>query len=196
MEPIVRPLELKDDLKQVARLVYETDDYIFPYLFDRDIAAAEKVISAMIGRDTIYHYKNIVIALLEDKIAGIVVLQKTPIRINSDEMRACFLDTGLNLGAHFERVLREYYEPLQDEPEGVYIANVCVDKAFRRMGVARKMLKAVLNDRESYHLETVKGNAAALRLYQSLGFETVDEYMGFDTPCYRMKRTKQPPASH
>ena len=187
---ICRPLNLKDDLKQVARLIYYTDDYVFPHLYDNDISAAEKVIPKMIQRDTIYNFKNIFVALSDNKIAGIVVFQRTPIRMNLNEMCSCFLDSGIIVGERFAKVYNEYYKLLDEEPEGIYIANVCVDKLYRRMGIAKKMLESLLSDKETYHLETVKANTGALHLYQSLGFEIEYEYSGFtEVPCYRMKRT-------
>ena len=188
-EIICRPLNLKDDLKQVARLIYFTDDYVFPHLYNNDINVATAVIPNMIKRDTIYNYKNITVAVCDDKIAGIVVCKKSPIKMNLNEMCGCFLDSGVVLDERFAKVYNEYYKLLDDEPNGIYIANVCVDKLYRRMGIAKKLLTFVLKDNETYNLESVKANAAAVNLYLSLGFQIEAEYPGFTgVPCYRMKR--------
>ena len=186
---LCRPLNLQDDLRQVARLVYYTDDYVFPYLYDNDIAVCEKVVPNMIRGNTIYNYKNIRVAVCDDKIVGIVVYQRTPIKVGMDEMCRCFFDAGVAVGSRFAKVYNEYYKLLNDEPEGIYIANVCVDKRYRGMGVAKQMLGTFLSDDETYHLETVKANLGALHLYQGLGFQIDCEYAGFtDVPCYRMSR--------
>lgn len=189
---LCRPLALNDDLRQVARLIYYTDDYIFPFMFNGNLTAAEKVLANMIRRDTIYNYKNISVALSDDKIVGIVVSQRTPLNITPNEMCDCFIESGIILDERFAKVYNEYYKLLNDEPEGIYIANVCVDKLYRGLGVATKMLETLLKKDETYHLESVKANVNALRLYQKAGFEIDYEYPGFTgVPCYRMTRPKQ-----
>ena len=187
-----RQLNLYDDLEQVARLIYYTDDYIFPYLYRGKIDVAAKVISNMIRRNTIYNYKNILVALDGERIVGIVVSQKTPITMDLNVMCGCFVDAGVVVDDSFAKVYNEYYKLLENEPEGVYIANVCVDKLYRGMGIAQRMLKTLLTQDETYYLETVKANVGALALYQKLGFEIQYEYGGFtDVPCYRMKRAQK-----
>ena len=183
-----RRLNTEDDLSAVARLIYYTDDYIFPYLYREKLDVAQKVITNMIKRNTIYNYKNILVALDGERIVGIVVSQATPITIDLNEMCGCFVDAGVILDDRFAKVYNEYYKLLEDEPSGVYIANVCVDKLYRGMGIAQKMLGNVLKN-ATYYLETVKANEAAVRLYLNLGFEIMYEYPGFtDVPCYRMMR--------
>ena len=58
------------------------------------------------------------------------------------------------------------------------IPNVAVDRRFRRRGIARAMLGELLRQGEargvsSFFLEVRQGNAAALGLYEGLGFEAV-----------------------
>ena len=55
---LTRKLTLKDDLTQVGRLIYLTDPYIFPYLFDSDIEAAARVFAEMVKGDTIYNVET------------------------------------------------------------------------------------------------------------------------------------------
>ncbi len=188
---IVRALSLEDDLIQVARLIYDTDEYIFPYLYESDLQKAERVIVKMIQRDTIYNYRNITVATLDEKIVGLIVAKETPIFVDAGEMIRCFIDSNEIVGERFTKTFNEYYKLFEDEPEGVYIANVCVDKTCRGEGIGKKLLAAFLqkNPTKTYHLETVKENIAALKVYQACGFEITKEYLGFmDVPCYRMMR--------
>ena len=61
--------------------------------------------------------------------------------------------------------------------------------AFRGRGIAKALLGGFLRDGETYHLEAVQQNAAAVRLYEALGFRVTGEYEGFGgVPCYRMTR--------
>jgi ribosomal protein S18 acetylase RimI-like enzyme len=76
-----------------------------------------------------------------------------------------------------------------------YIGNVAVDPAFRRMGVARAIMKFLLAraaDAPSIELVTHPDNDGALRLYTSLGFsigETVANYFGDGQPRVKMSRS-------
>ena len=186
----VRPLHLTDDLSRVAKLIYDTDIYIFPYLYQKNEELAKSVIIKMIEGDTIYNYKNINAAFLNGEIVGIVVALRAPFKVSLSEMLKAFIDVEATIGERFLKVYNEYYKLLEDEPEGIYIANVCVWKEYRRQGIARILLEQLLSDDERYNLETVKANEAALRLYTGLGFEIEYEYLGFsDVPCYRMKKT-------
>ena len=141
---IMRALSLEDDLAQAARLIYDTDEYIFPYLYEGDIQKAERVIVKMIQRETIYNYRNITIATLEDRIVGIIVANETPIHIDAREMIRCFIDANEMVGERFTKTFNEYYKFFEDEPAGVYIANVCVDKTCRGKGIGKKLLMAFL----------------------------------------------------
>lgn len=186
---LTRKLTLKDDLTQVGRLIYLTDPYIFPYLFDSDIDAAARVFAEMVKGDTIYNVENITAAFVGDTVAGILVSSATPLVVSSSEMMDAYMRAGEIVDEKFAKVFREYYALLENEPDGIYIANVSVDPKFRRRGVADALLTAVLRQGELYRLETVKANGAAYGLYEKHGFVVECEYPGFtDVPCLRMVR--------
>ena len=189
---IVRKLNAKDDFRAVAELIYYTDDYIFPYLYNNDIEKAVSVIGEMIVSDTIYNYKNITAAVLDEKIVGIVVAVRKPFSVDLAEMADCFLKAGAIIDERFTKVYNEYYKLLDGTSEGVYIANVCVNRNYRGNGIAKKMLKAVLSDDCRYELETVKANKPACAAYTAMGFRVDYEYPGFTAvPCYKMSREKR-----
>ncbi len=145
----------------------------------------------MIRRDTIYNYGNITVALAAGKIVGIVVMKESPVKVSYDEMVRSFEAANVVHDERFERVFNEYWGLLQKEPEGFYIANVCVDPEVRHRGVARALLSFLLEDDKTYNLETVVANVNAFKLYQSLGFVVDYQYPGFTgVPCYRMHRMK------
>lgn len=185
----IRKLRSGDDLKQVARLIYYTDGYIFPYLFGGKISAAEEVLSQMIQRDTIYNKKSITVACSGGDIAAILIMHKAPVTINAEQMIASFIAANQIVDERFTKVYNEYYKLLQNEPQGVYIANVCVDKCYRGYGLAYHILQKTLKDDVAYNLETVKANLPALNTYLKAGFVIDYEYPGFTgVPCYRMHR--------
>jgi len=71
------------------------------------------------------------------------------------------------------------YMRQRDEPEW-FIANVTVLPAYRRRGIARKLVEATLEELHNRKakvafLDVVAGNAPAVNLYQEMGFETFTE---------------------
>ncbi len=186
---VIRRLSLTDNHDKVADLIYHTDKYIFPYMFNGDIELAKKILVRMIKRDTIYNYRNIYVAECDGEILGIMISMPTPISVDLQEMMSAYFDVEAVVDEKFKRVFEEYYKPLENEPPDIYIANICVDSRYRGMKIASKMLKTMLRDDKNYHLETVKANEHAFKLYKQMGFEVDYEYPGFtDVPCYRMTR--------
>lgn len=187
---VVRKMALTDDLRAVAGCIYDTDPYIFPYLYDGNEELGKDVVINMIKGDTLYNYRNVTVAELDGKIVGIIVALRAPFKVSMPEMVNAFINAGAVVDGRFSKVFNEYYKLMEDEPDGIYIANVCVAKEYRSRGIAKKMLQAFLSPDETYNLETVKANESAFRLYTGLGFELECEYLGFtDVPCYRMKKT-------
>lgn len=188
--PTIRKLTLEDDLDQVAKLIYETDPYIYPYLFNDNKEEGIKVLKQTIINDTIYNYKNIDVAVFEGQIVGMVVSKKTPIKISLEELANSFILAGAIIDDKFKKVFQEYYMPMENEPSGVYIANVCIDERYYRCSISKYMLEKIIKEDETYHLEVIIANEVAVHLYKNLGFEVEYEYPGFlDVPCYRMKKT-------
>ena len=67
-----------------------------------------------------------------------------------------------------------------------YIANVAVDQAFRRQGLATALLQALLEEARAHKLSFVtlevrKGNLAAISFYRKLGFQEVGRRKRFYT---------------
>lgn len=185
----IRRLTTADDLKSVARLIYCSDDYIYPYLFDNDIQVAERVLVNMITGATLYNYKDIYVALSSGEIIAMMIVKTAPLKIDHEEIIKCFVAASVPVGARFARVFNEYFKLLEDEPPDIYIANIAVDKLFRGMGVGRSLMQSVLDSARSYHLEVVQANTNAVKLYKKLGFKIDCKYPGFTgVPCYRMTR--------
>lgn len=185
----IRSLRKDDDLKKVADLIYSSDNYIYPYLFDNDISVAERVLVNMMLDDTIYNYKNIRIALSSGQIIAMIITKKTPFKVSHETMINCFIKAHVPVGERFAKVFNGYFKLLADELPDVYIANLAVDKIYRGIGVGRKLMQSIFEDHFTYHLEVVKANVSAVALYQKLGFDIDCEYPGFtDIPCYRMTR--------
>lgn len=188
----VRRLSQSDDFSQVARLIYETDNYVFPHFFKDSKSTAMAILPYMIETDTIYNMNNIYVAELEGQIIGIMVINESPLKINIGAYVDAFERAGAMIDADFERVLKEYFLPLENESEGYFIPSFCIDKLFRGHGVGGTLLECVLeglDPSKDIYLDCLSENRGALAIYTAHGFEKLLEYSGFTgLPYYKMIR--------
>ena len=187
---IIRGLKENDDYLQVAKLIYLTDPYIYPYWF-RDIDEGKRVIAEMIRLPTLYRQENITVAVTPDGfIAGATVSAECPFNEDEADIRRAFVMADVEIDEErTHRIYLDYYNKMGDAEDGHYIANVATDPDYRGRGIAAAMLSIITADKPLSTLECVVKNAGSLRLYQRLGFKIDFEYPGvFDVPCYRMSR--------
>lgn len=183
----VRPLEAGDDVDQVARLIYLTDPYIFPGWFD-SMEEGVRVIRQMIDLPTLYHRENITVAATpEGLVAGILVSRQAPFAEDIRPIQTAFHLAGIKYDQRSEHVFQAYYAGMGRAEDGCYIANVSVDQAFRKRGIAVAMMNHVLSEQEHCTLDCVAADIGTQRLYQRLGFQILSEYPGvYDVPRYKM----------
>ena len=183
----IRRLSDGDDLGTVAELIYEADNFVFPYLFNGNKALAQQVLMSMMHLDTVYKKENIYVALMGEQIVGVMVVPETPIKIDVATYALAFESAGAMLDESFERVMREYYFPLENEGKGYFIANLCVGEMWRGQGIAGMLLTHVmsmLDSKKDIYLECISTNSSAISIYHTYGFETLFEYAGFTTKTY------------
>ena len=106
------------------------------------------------------------------------------------ELERAYYSLPWSAHAFLDALDRDYYLFLKAEADGVFagycgcmrsfetgeITNVTVRKAYRRRGIARRMLLALMElgrreGIERYTLELRRSNEGAIALYHSLGFE-------------------------
>ena len=178
----VRKLSASDDLSTAANLIYETDNYVFPYFFNESKALAKAILPKMMQGDTIYNLNNIYVALYEGQIIGIMVVNEAPISISLSAYIEAYEEAGAMIDEGFERVYKEYFLPMEQEPEGYYIPNICIDPSFRGQGIGGALLEAVLSEIDTskdVYLNCLSDNEVALAVYEAHGFERLVEYSGF-----------------
>lgn len=183
----IRPIKDDDDLNQVAKLIYLTDQYIYPYWFD-NIEQAARVIVEMISLPTLYNKKNILAAVTKDNyIAGIIVSKQAPFAESFENIKLAFKLAGEEIDERSHEMFEAYYKKMGSTEDAYYIANVSVDPLYRKRGIAAALVENVLSNGQDCSLECVVKNAGAVRLYQRMGFEIAYEYPGVhDVPCYKM----------
>lgn len=188
----VRPMQASDDAEVVAKLIYLSDVFIYPTWFD-SIEDGVKVISRMIDLHTLYNRKNILLAVnSEDKIVGALVGTEDPIDETEDAIRQAFALAGVKSDERTHYIFKNYYGKMTNEKGEFYVANITVDPDFRHQGIGATLLHEAVKDKKYSHLECVKENIGAWRVYQRLGFSIIEEYPGvYDVPCYNMVRKEE-----
>lgn len=187
-EITVRPLKPDDDFDKVARLIYLSDKYIYPYWFDC-IEDGINVIKEMISLPTLYNIDNIRIAEYNGIIVGAVVAQDLPVVEHESDIELAFRKANVPTDFRTHKIFLDYYAKMNNDDRGFYVANLAVDADYRHRGIAATLLYETVKDKQTSHLECVKENVGAWRVYQRLGFSIIEEYPGvFDVPCYKMVR--------
>lgn len=185
----VRPMTEADDSLKVARLIYLSDIYIYPYWFD-SIDDGEKVIEKMIELPTIYNRNNILLAIAKNgDIASALVGCNCPFEEEKENILKAFESAGVTSDKRTDYIFENYYAKMSEDPKGYYVSNITVDPDYRHRGIGTTLLQEAVKDKPLSHLECVKENIGAWRVYQRLGFAITEEYPGvFDVPCYKMIR--------
>lgn len=180
----VRPLTLDDDLKVVARLIYMTDIYIYPAWF-RDYDEALALLPNVIKRETLYNYKNIIIALDDDKIAGYTCFMDKYPQNNYEEMLKAYTDSNIQPSDGFYDVNEGYFKEMDFNFNGRYLLCCAVLPEYQRRGIASKMLN-YFGDL-TLQLAAVKDNYGAIKVYEKNGFKYMYDYLGYSNiPCIEM----------
>jgi ribosomal protein S18 acetylase RimI-like enzyme len=178
----VRKLTASDDLSAVSNLIYETDNYVFPYFFNESKALAKAILPKMMENDTIYNINNIYVALYDEQIIGVMVLNEAPMTINLGAYLDAYEQAGVMIDEGFEKVYKEYFLPMEEAPSGYYIPNICIDPMFRGQGIGGALLETALGEVDTskdVYLDCLSDNEVALNVYESHGFEKLVEYSGW-----------------
>ena len=188
---VVRPMTDRDDKSQIAKLIYWSDDYIYPNWFTT-MEEGQRVLAEMMSLPTIYNKKNITVAVTRDGfVAGALVTCDSPFCEEEKYLYEAFAAAGVAADERTHRIYLDYYAKMGEE-HGHYFANLAVDPDFRGRGIGTALMSYVLAAHPNAYLECVQSNAGAWRIYQRLGFEIVQEYPGvFDVPCYKMIRKEE-----
>lgn len=179
MDLVIRQAKKDDDFSQIAKLIYLSDVYIFPYWFE-SMEVGVKILTDMMGEeDTMFSYKHCLVAEIDNQIVGVINYFDWHSDISNDY-------TKWNNTKEFEFVLRKHLRPLDKYQKGdvVYLAYLAVLPEYRRKNIATKMLKKIFSmyDKVEFTLYCVKDNMPAFNLYIKNGFEYKGDNIGFNAP--------------
>lgn len=186
----IRVAKKSDNLNQVAQLIYETDNYIYPAMSENKEQTI-KILIEMIKSNTIYNYNNCIIAIQDSQIVGLIVVLK-PANSTSN------YDKWLNSNKMCKHVIENYILKCEEnlQHNQISIICVCVKTEYRRQKIATQMLYYLFNmfPNQHFQLDTLKTNLAAINLYKSVGFQIEEEHKGYNRfyqrkpICYNMKK--------
>ena len=169
------------DLLTVARLIYDTDPYIYPAMCSA--AEAEKIFPCLLstGTDSMFCKRNLFVARLGGIIVGVILWHSGSLVWDQQTFIEVCNSQNLSIAPTFEQVAREYLSTYDQPTADVSVINVCVESVVRGKGIGTAMLAAFIarHESESMELVTLTENTIAIGLYKRSGFEIQREEDGF-----------------
>ncbi len=176
---IVRKATLDDDFERMAELIYETDDYIYPYWFNDDREKCKKELSKLMKEDDFFfNYKSMYIAVDKNtnEIVGLTcfVTPETNLEYDYEPLR--------EKNERYKFIIDEYIYALINEIRDYnapYISNVAVYHSQRGKRIGSIMLNAIMSEKKKEYrkilLDVLADNPSAIKLYENLGFRKTSD---------------------
>ena len=182
---IIRKATTSDNLKEIAELIYKTDDYIYPYWFGSLEQCLVEFPMLLVEEKFFFNINNLYIAIdrNNNKIVGLVCIvdKSKDFDYDYNELR--------NYNERYRFTIDNYIMGLIDEvkkSDFAYISNVCVHQDYRGKKIGNKIVSYVVEVYakkcfDEIVLDVIADNEGAVRLYQKLGFEQFTEiFAGFN----------------
>lgn len=183
----IRKATSEDNLKEIAELIYYTDEYIYPYWFENLENCLNNLPDLLVQEKFFFNVNNLYLAIdgRNNKVVGLI----------------CIIDKNTNLDYDYAN-LRKYNERycftvdnyiknlIKEVKQSTfaYISNVCVHKDYRGRHIGNMLVSHVINiyTDKCYNelvLDVLAKNPGAIKLYENLGFEKFTEiFKGFNKP--------------
>ena len=186
---VYRKAQKSDSIREIAKLLYLTDPYIYPAASPSFEGIWCEVIKGCLEDEQDFYYQNnLYVAECEGRIVGVIAAVQ-----NGKAYR--FAEFAPK-SAVAQEVWEGYYTPLAEEClllSGQTVVNFCTDPAYRAKGIGKGLFAYYLSlfQGETIYLDVLADNNAAIGLYQSFGFQIVKGYKGFGgggvgVDCYHM----------
>lgn len=195
-----------EQYKAVSTLVYETDPYIYPALFESNLTpleAANKILPSVFrhGDDGMFCKENLYVYMSGEDIVGLILWNKGPMKWNPSLFFMVAQNSGVQLveenviAVSKDYVDDKYSEDTRLAEQGISLINICVDGRMRGQGIGRRMMTDFIMEHPNEPMElcVLADNASAIKLYENMGFKIVNEAPGFSLTeqkpkVYDMKR--------
>ena len=174
-----------DDMFQIAKLIYQTDQYIYPFWFKKNIDKGINYFADRMKKDGFFfNYNNIYIAYDKDtnKIIGAICAVDKSVNLDYDYTE------DMKIDSNYEFTIKNYILGLIEEVKDndfIYISNVCVNPNYRGKKIGTRILGHYITQMEKagwdvFALDCLLHNLRAKNLYHSFGFKEMKEIVGFD----------------
>ena len=182
---ILRRARHNDNMEEIAKLVYQTDPYIYPYWFHDDIDEAVKVLVPLLQEPGfIFYYENVYVAFDKgsNRIVGIVsaIDPTTDLEFDYSNLESVDDNYSFTINRYIKEMIKEV-----KEKKYMYLTNVCVDVEYRSNRIWSRLLRYFIEQMheagfDEIGFDCLMHNLRAKNLYHSLGFKEVSEGIGFD----------------
>ena len=174
-----------DNMLQIARLLYQTDPYIYPFWFKGNInEGANYFASRMKKEGFFFNYNNIYIAYDKDNndILGVICAVDNTVNLDYDYTE------DIKINNNYAFTIKNYILGLIEEVKNnkyIYISNICVNPDYRSKKIGTRILGHYITQMEKagwevFALDCLLHNLRAKNLYHSFGFKEMKEITGFD----------------
>jgi len=181
-----RRAKKEDNIEEIAKLIYDTDPYIYPYWFENDENKCVEFIKKHYHNEGfIFNYNNLYVAYdtTIDKIVGLICAIDKSVNLEYD------YESILKINTHYEKTIKKYIKAVLDEVKEfdettISIPNVCIDKHLRGKNIGTKLLGYFISQMEKagyekFALDCLLHNLQAKNLYHGLGFREMKLISGF-----------------
>lgn len=176
----------KQKLSEIAGLIYDTDPYIYPAMFQTRERALEIIPQMIAANDAMFCEDNLYVAKNSEKIVGIILWHRGPLNWSADTYFACGGDSP-----HIDEVRLKYFASYSETKASVVsLINVCT--SIHGHGIGGKLLRSFLREVEGpYELFVLSDNTSAIKLYEKVGFSITQQIQGFSLiephpSCFQM----------
>ena len=190
----------KDQLTDIAEMIYDTDPYIYPAMFNSKSDALVMIPEMIKYKDRMFRTENMFVAEQDNRTVGLILWHRGPLIWDDEIFCLCASKLNISVSPHFINVREEYFSSYSHTSmDIVSIINVCVLEEFRGKFIGEKTLKAFLNGKEAEcELFVLGDNKVAIHLYEKMGFQITSRIDGFSIDdnkpeCMIMKKFFIPP---
>ena len=177
-------------LKEIAGLIYDSDPYIYPAMFESR-RHAENIIPKMIrAGDQMFKCDNIYAAMDGTKIAGVLVWMRGPLQWNKKIYEKCG-----GRAKHIDRVVMEYFNLFEEAPSDMNtMVRISVKKELQGNHIGSLLMQTFMEAEQGpYQLFVLSNNAEAISFFQKKGFRIRETRPGFSLnyqvpPCFWMTK--------
>ncbi|HNX91832.1 MAG TPA: GNAT family N-acetyltransferase [Candidatus Omnitrophota bacterium] len=194
---IIRDLDIAcDDVYFVAKLIYHTDQELFPLVFGREKAALRNISALIRGEGNRYSHRNIIIAEEKGYIFGILISHGI-IRDKKAERKEHASIFGFWGGVKLDVIgtlLEKFVLTSVKSEKEKYISNISVRPESRGKGIGGALIDQAVSDAavagyKAIFLDVSLKNLRARELYERKGFKVVKtNSVFFNTGAYSMCR--------